>query len=47
MEDPELEGDEAFTVWLSSAMGSNLVEPHTANVIIQDATLDGRFTFYI
>ncbi|KAK3090989.1 hypothetical protein FSP39_016284, partial [Pinctada imbricata] len=39
-EEPSLEGDETFTIWLSSSVGSTLVEPHTAIVVIQDFNLD-------
>lgn len=42
--DPQVEGDETFTVFLSSAVSSNLVQPYTAVVHIQDDSLDGRFS---
>ncbi|XP_069123568.1 extracellular matrix organizing protein FRAS1-like [Argopecten irradians] len=38
--DPRLEGNETFTVFLSSPTGSVLVEPHTATVVIHDDHLD-------
>ncbi|XP_033757797.1 extracellular matrix protein FRAS1-like [Pecten maximus] len=38
--DPRREGNETFTVFLSSPTGSVLVEPHTATVVIHDDHLD-------
>ena len=40
--DPRREGNETFTVFLSSPTGSILVEPHLATVVIHDAHLDGK-----
>ena len=40
---PVLEGNETFTVFLSSAIGSSLVQPYIASVVIHDSNLDGRF----
>ena len=40
---PVLEGNETFTVFLSSAIGSSLVQPFIASVVIQDDQLDGKF----
>ena len=40
---PMLEGNETFTVFLSSALGSILIEPYIATVVIQDQHLDGMY----
>ena len=40
---PVLEGNETFTVFLSSALGSSLIQPYIATVVIQDQHLDGRY----
>ena len=39
---PVLEGNETFTVFLSSAIRSNLIEPYIATVVIKDSHLDGK-----
>lgn len=38
--EPRLEGNETFTVWLSTPVGSSLGNPHTATVTIYDGHLD-------
>ena len=40
---PVLEGNETFTVFLSSALGSSLIQPYIATVVIQDQHLDGMY----
>ena len=40
--DPRREGNETFVVFLSSATGSTLAEPHLASVVIHDSTLDSK-----
>ena len=39
---PVLEGNETFTVFLSSAIGSNLIQPYIATVVLTDSHLDGK-----
>ena len=40
---PVLEGNETFTVFLSSALGSSLIQSYIATVVIQDQHLDGMY----
>ena len=40
---PMLEGNETFTVFLSSALGSSLIQSYIATVGIQDQHLDGMY----
>ena len=40
---PVLEGNETFTVFLSSALGSSLIQSYIAVVVVQDQILDGMY----
>ena len=42
-ENPRMEGDEMFVVFLSSAVSSNVVHPYTANIHIEDDKLDSKY----
>ena len=40
---PVLEGNDTFTVFLSSTLGSSLTQPYIATAVIQDQHLDGMY----